>query len=398
MSLPQEFPVDQVEKIHAVLGDQQVYVIKQDGLVGWTSVYPAIRLAAENVTIEPGDRILLFGCHQGALPAYMSLKYPHNPLAVIYHDYSALEASRKTLKINKIPIDSIRYITDAEMPEVEDDKFDVVIMLLPKGRSLARKWLIQIYYGLASTGQLYIAGANREGIQSVLKDASDVFGGGRVLAYGKGNRICQFSAAKRKAGLPGWASNPGISPGSWVEFTVEIQGNRINIHSLPGIFSYDHLDEGTRMLLNAIEIPPGAKVLDAGCGYGVIGITAAMLGAGKVDLIDNNLLAVAASHETIHVNQVNSCTALAGDLLEPLTPLQYDLVLSNPPFHAGHAVEYQMARSIIAQSYLTLVPGGQVVIVANRFIRYDRLIKDIFGNCTILMESNKFYVLRGLKL
>jgi 16S rRNA (guanine1207-N2)-methyltransferase len=257
--------------------------------------------------------------------------------------------------------------------------------------------LIQIYYGLASNGRLFIAGSNREGIQSVLKDARDVFSAGRVLAYRKGNRISQFSAAIHEAELPGWATNPGISPGSWVVFPVETQSQTINIHSLPGIFSYDHLDEGTRSLLDVIEIPPGARVLDAGCGYGVIGITAALLGAGKVDLIDNNLLAIAASQETIRVNHVNNCTAMAGDLLEPLTPLQYDLVLSNPPFHAGHAVEYQMVRSIIAQSYLTLMPGGQLVVVANRFIRYERMIKDIFGNCTILKESNKFHVLCGLK-
>jgi 16S rRNA (guanine1207-N2)-methyltransferase len=52
---------------------------------------------------------------------------------------------------------------------------------------------------------------------------------------------------------------------------------------------------------------------------------------------------------------------------------------------------------MIKQSFQALNPGGRMIIVANRFIRYDHLINEIFGNISILTESGKFHVLSGLK-
>jgi 16S rRNA (guanine1207-N2)-methyltransferase len=151
------------------------------------------------------------------------------------------------------------------------------------------------------------------------------------------------------------------------------------------------------MLLNVTSIPPGGKILDVGCGYGIIGTFAAVQGAGLVHLIDNNLLATAACRETLTLNRVTNAEVFPGDLLSPVGSNLYDLILSNPPFHTGHAVDFQIAQAMIGQSFRALNPGGQMVIVANRFIRYNRLIEELFGNSSVLAESGKFYVLSGLK-
>ncbi len=196
---------------------------------------------------------------------------------------------------------------------------------------------------------------------------------------------------------PDWTRAAGIEPHSWVEFSISLKEHPYTIRSLPGIFSFDHLDEGTEMLLTTAQISPGAKVLDAGCGYGIIGLFAAVNGAAMVHLVDNNLLAIVASQETLSLNGIRNVQVFAGDLLDPVLPDKYDLILSNPPFHTGMAVDYQVAHALIEASLLTLNPGGQLVLVANRFIRYDRLIKEIFGNSSILSESGKFHVLSGLK-
>jgi 16S rRNA (guanine1207-N2)-methyltransferase len=250
---------------------------------------------------------------------------------------------------------------------------------------------------LTQNGSLYIVGSNRAGIQSVVKEAQELYGPARVLAYKKGNRLAHFIKRAEDKPPPEWVNFPGIAPHTWVEFSISLPDHTFEIRSLPGIFSYDRLDEGTKMLLAAVNIPVGAKVLDAGCGYGIIGLFAAIRGAGLVHLVDNDLLSVEASRETLSVNSINHAEVIAGDLLNMPLPDKYDLVLSNPPFHIGHAVDYQIAHTLIENSLRALNPGGRLIIVANRFIRYNRLIQEIYGNITILAESGKFHVLSGLK-
>jgi 16S rRNA (guanine1207-N2)-methyltransferase len=150
-------------------------------------------------------------------------------------------------------------------------------------------------------------------------------------------------------------------------------------------------------LLDTVRITPGAIVLDAGCGNGIIGLFATVKGSGMVHMIDNNLLAIASARETLSLNGIQNARVLIGDLNQPLPPDTYDLILSNPPFHTGVAVDYQIAHALIESSYQALHPQGSLTIVANKFIRYDRLIKEIFENVSILAESGKFHVLSGLK-
>ncbi len=367
------------------------------GLVDWKTIQPAIQLVVDWAAIKPTDKILLFGCHQGALPAYLAVRFPDSQLAITDHNHTALETTSHTLAANGISPDCVRIISEPDLSVDCNQCFETVILLIPNSRVLVRRWLLQAYQALIDGGNLFLAGSNKGGIQSVLKDATELFATWQLLAYKKGNRIAQFTGKKPADVLPGWSSSPGISPGSWVQFPVEVAGRTISIRSLPGVFSFDQLDHGTHMLLDTLSIQPGAKVLDAGCGYGIIGIAAAVLGAGRVNMIDNNLLAIAACRETIRLNQIENTSVQAGDLMDPLAWEQYDLVLSNPPFHTGQAVDYQIAQTMIEHAHQALVRGGKLIIVANRFIRYDRLIEKIYGSCTVLKDSNTFHVLCGLK-
>jgi 16S rRNA (guanine1207-N2)-methyltransferase len=383
------------QKFQVKLGNLQFEIFSQTGMPNWKLSSPLARLVVENIVFRPADRVLLFGCLQGALPAYLALTVSTGQLSITDHNFSALELVRLTLSANSAP--DADMLEQIELPLGYEGRFNVVLIQIPKGRSLTRRWLVQAYQALTDEGSLYIVGSNRLGIQSIVMDAQELFGLGRILSYKKGSRLAHFIKHAGEHPLPDWAKSPGVAPHTWVEFSIRLSNRTFKIRSLPGIFSYDRLDEGTEMLLGAVQIPSSAKVLDAGCGYGIIGLFAAVEGAGFVHLIDNNLLAVEASRETLSVNGINNAEVSAGDLLNPWFPDQYDLVLSNPPFHAGQAVDYQVAHALIENSYRSLNPGGRLIIVANRFIRYNRLIQEIYGNISILAESGKFHVLCGLK-
>jgi len=114
-------------------------------------------------------------------------------------------------------------------------------------------------------------------------------------------------------------------------------------------------------------------------------------------MIDSDLLAVASSRETLKLNHIINATVYPGDLLNDFPDSKYDLILSNPPFHAGQKVDYQIAFALIRQSFQVLNKDGQLIIVANKFIRYDHLIEEIFGNLNCLAETGKYHVLSGIK-
>jgi 16S rRNA (guanine1207-N2)-methyltransferase len=74
---------------------------------------------------------------------------------------------------------------------------------------------------------------------------------------------------------------------------------------------------------------------------------------------------------------------------------KFSLIVSNPPFHSGKPVDYQAAEAFIRQGRQALEPGGRLVIVANRFIRYDRLMESLFERVETLAADNHFHVLCG---
>jgi len=386
---------EDVKQIPISIGKESFEVVSKPGLVDWDEIPISAQIMAQYAELPSPGNALLFGCHNGALGVFLTRRYPHCALWVTDHDSIALEMTRRTLAINQV--ESVSLFSDIEPGEAFTQFFDVALIQLPKGRKLTRRWLLQACRALKTGGILYIAGANQSGIQSAINDARELLSNGQILGYKKGHRIARLMRESTGKPLPTWVEEPGVAPGTWQEFSIGLSGHTFKIHSLPGVFSYDHLDVGTQVLLEQIQIDSGARVLDVGCGYGIIGMLAAIQGAGWVDLIDSDLYAVASAKESIQVNKIDQATVFTGDLLAPVGAYRYDLILSNPPFHAGLAVDYQIAEALIWQSYRALNPGGQLTIVANRFIPYDRLIEEVFGNVTKLSETRRFHVLSGLK-
>ena len=403
-----DFPYYRPREFTASLCGQELHVISKPGLPHWDEVTPGIQLLAESVHLQKGGQVLLIGCGHGALGVALSRQANIDGLKMVDSHWCALRVAKMTMAINGfayVPVEPLQYPLPAEF-------YKTVVIDLPKGRKLARRWLVETWAALQPDGDLYLAGANPEGIQSVIQDARSLFGNSTILAYRKGCRVARM-VKQSGAGdapvqaLPGWspgqaiawAAEPGIARGSWIEFTASVCGETYPLRSLPGVFSSDRVDVGTALLLQHLprERVQGRWVLDFGCGYGLIGMAAARLGAAWVDMLDVDLSAVAAAQENCSRNKIPNAHALPSDVLEAVGTARYDLVLSNPPFHSGKQVEYGMAQTFIAHSHHILNPGGRLVLVANRFIRYDRLMKDVFSNIATLAETGRFHVLESLR-
>ena len=87
--------------------------------------------------------------------------------------------------------------------------------------------------------------------------------------------------------------------------TVEYNGISMRLHTEKTLFSPSAMDAGTRAMLACTMISPGDKVLDLGCGYGVVGIYAAkLIGGERVTMADIDERAVAAARENAVQNGV----------------------------------------------------------------------------------------------
>jgi 16S rRNA (guanine1207-N2)-methyltransferase len=216
------------------------------------------------------------------------------------------------------------------------------------------------------------------------------------LDYKKGNRVARF-VKKEALHPPGWFEKPGIAPGSFQEYMVNTPCGSYRLYSLPGVFSSNKLDQGTLELLKNLGVIPGDVMLDLGCGDGIVGIVATSFGASWVDFVDSNLHAIAVTRMNLQRLGINNAAVFACDVLPNAPEKKYSLIASNPPFHSGQTTDYQIAHAFIEQSWRALKPGGRLVLVANRFIRYDRFMTQLFAEVNTLGQTGQYHVLSGEK-
>lgn len=142
-----------------------------------------------------------------------------------------------------------------------------------------------------------------------------------------------------------------------------LRGQSYRFVSDAGVFSKGGVDFGSRTLIEAMDIPQDAEVLDVGCGYGPIGLAAARLAAkGHVTMIDVNSRAVELAKENAAANGVNNITVLESDLFSALDDRKFDVVLTNPPIRAGKAT----VHAIFEGAYERLRSGGSLWVVIQK--------------------------------
>jgi 16S rRNA (guanine1207-N2)-methyltransferase len=374
---------------------RDIFYVSKPGLPDWSEVTTPAILLAKAAELSPDDRVFLLGCGHGALAVALAQLLPSGELWLTDNNYISLQMSKLTLLANQVTGPTI--IEEPHLPVDKVSFFDKAFIELPKGRRLAQRWLVEAFYALRPGGVLYIAGANNQGIQSTIKDAEALFGQSSLLYYKKGCRVARFRKDLSQEYMPAWFNEPGIAPDTWHELEIIITGKTIGLHTLPGVFAYNKLDGGTQILLENMEVPPQTRVLDVGCGYGVLGLAAALNKADLVDLIDVNLLACACAQNNIALHGINHAQVYPSDALSRVIDKKYDLIITNPPFHSGREVDYQMTFAFIQQSHQVLESGGKLWLVANKFIRYNHYLEQFFRKVEIAYKTGKYYVLVATK-
>ncbi|MDA0302085.1 MAG: methyltransferase [Chloroflexi bacterium] len=159
-----------------------------------------------------------------------------------------------------------------------------------------------------------------------------------------------------------------------------MRGQALRFRATWGLFSPREVDEGTSMLLDAVEVVPDADCFDLGCGYGPIGLTLARLAPqGETWMVDRDFVAIDYANANAALNGITNARALLSNGFAAVPAEQrFDLVLSNLPAKVGN----ELLTLLIADAYAHLNPGGRLYVVTisgmRRFI--ERTFEEVFGN------------------
>lgn len=167
--------------------------------------------------------------------------------------------------------------------------------------------------------------------------------------------------------------------------TAEINGIQIEYTTHPSLFSPSGLDRGTAAMLRNIVINESDKVLDLGCGTGIVGIYASKI-TPNVVMCDVDPAAVNISRENCEKNSV-SPQIIESDGLKSVEDRDFTLILSNPPYHT----DFSVPKEFIENGFRHLSVGGRMVMVTKRLDWYKNKLTAVFGGVRIV-EDDGYYI------
>jgi 16S rRNA (guanine1207-N2)-methyltransferase len=233
-------------------------------------------------------------------------------------------------------------------------------------------------------GSLYVTGAKDRGILTMAKRMHDLFGNVETLTISKGQRVVRAykSAVVDTRTL---LSDSDKDDGNLAQIDLDLSTH---------IFAGSKLDEGTRLLLDALEVRATDIALDLGCGAGFIGLHIAHLASeGRVTMVDASLAAVAASQRAARLSNLNNIRVLPSDGAQAVSTERFDLVVTNPPFHQGGIQTTSIAERFIQDAASILMPDGRFYLVANRFLKYEPALTSCFKKVQEVGGDSRYKVL-----
>jgi len=178
---------------------------------------------------------------------------------------------------------------------------------------------------------------------------------------------------------------------------TRLRGMEFGFVTSSGVFSIRRVDRGTRLLVESMVLPGEGRVLDMGCGYGVVGVVAGRLAPGlEVWMTDINERAVSLARLNLERNGVEA-EVRQGDLYGPVEGMRFGVVLSNPPISAGLR---RVVGPLVEGAVGHLEAGGslQVVVQSNKGGRtLASMMEDAFGGVEVLARGGGYRVLMSVR-
>ena len=362
------------------------------GLFSKDKIAKSTQLLVERINPKAGDRILDYGCGYGAVGIALADAAPDLDIQMVDSDIRAVRLAQENVRRNHA--EGARVVLDHTLKRFPNGSFNIVALNPPveDGTETIFEMIEQAQSKMRHGGSFFLVAKVRRGAKSYMRKLTETIGPAKVLSRTGGYWVMR-------------AERSPICPPAAVDLSkydhlveTELRGRRYAFHTRAGIFSRKDLDEGTRLLIETIDIRPRHTVIDVGCGYGPIGIVAAHLASvGRVVMVDCDARAVEYAMKNVRSHHLNHARkngkprveAVLGDRFDAVPGERFDRVLSNPPFHAGNDV----LLPLVDEAYRHLRVHGRLYLVLMRYAGVMKHMRKVFGNCRIDSESERHVVL-----
>ncbi|MGC3000692.1 methyltransferase [Streptomyces sp. G35A] len=358
----------------------------RDRLRAWdaSDAYLLRHLAEREVPLS--GTVVVVGDRWGALVTALA---EHKPTQIT-DSWLGQEATRANLARNGVEPGTVRLLTTQDAPP---GRIDVLLVRVPKSLALLEDQLLRLAPSVHEGTVVVGTGMVKEIHTSTLNLFERILGPTRTsLAEQKARLIlCTPDPALERPANP-WPYRytlpDGIGP---------VSGRTVVNHA--GVFCADRLDIGTRFFLRHLPAGRGGRVVDLGCGNGVVGTAVALADPrAEVMFVDESYQAVASAEATYRANGVPGHAEFrVGDGLAGVPAGSVDLVLNNPPFHSHQATTDATAWRMFTGARRTLRPGGELWVIGNRHLGYHVKLRRLFGNSEVVASDPKFVVLKAVR-
>ncbi|MCV2882808.1 class I SAM-dependent methyltransferase [Actibacterium sp. XHP0104] len=255
------------------------------------------------------------------------------------------------------------------------DDYAAAVVFVPRAKAQARLWLAR---ALAATkgGLVIVDGQKTDGIDSLFKDCRKRAACSPALSKSHGKL---FSLTGDAADLADWAAPDHQAPEGF--------------ETQPGVFSADAVDRGSALLAQALPAKIKGRVADLGAGWGYL--SAQVLDRAAI----TELHLIEADHAALDCARRNVTDPRTqfhwADVTKFKPGVKFDVILCNPPFHTSRAADPALGVAFLAAGARMLTPGGEMWIVANRHLPYERSLATLFRDVAEMGGDTGFKIIRA---
>lgn len=323
---------------------------------------------------EQLNHLVIYHDKFGYLTCYLN---QFQPVIVINYKSQQKSIERNIIQ-NGLVLDNLELISPLDQFAKKTYK---VLIKIPKSVDLFELYLRQLIPFLNEKSEVICGFMTRYFSQHALKIAQNYF------------EEVQQSKAKKKARLMILKRPKKLKDKNLIK---ELKLNeKTTLKQYSGVFSAAKIDIATQFLMDHLQIrSQHHQILDLGCGNGILAHRAYELNpSANIHLTDDNFLAIASAK----LNLPSSFHYYFTNNLEVFNDGDFDLVISNPPFHFEYENNIEITLDLFKEVFRVLKVKGEFQLVANLHLNYKVHLVKYFSEVEILAQNNKFIVYRCIK-